>query len=137
MIFALCRYGGLRCPSEVLKLTWGDISWEQSRMLVHAPKTEHHADKATRLVPLFPELREVLEEGFRAARHEQEEVTISSFPLITRYQHSSNLRTQFERLIKRAGTEALAKAVSEPPINASDGVRKCRHPEPRGLRVDR
>ena len=25
LIFALARYGGLRCPSEVLALTWGDV----------------------------------------------------------------------------------------------------------------
>jgi integrase len=29
LIFALARYGGLRCPSEVLGLTWADIHWEQ------------------------------------------------------------------------------------------------------------
>ena len=25
-LFALVRYGGLRCPSEVLKLKWSDIA---------------------------------------------------------------------------------------------------------------
>ena len=28
LIFALCRYGGLRCPSETLTLRWSDIHWE-------------------------------------------------------------------------------------------------------------
>ena len=28
LLFALSRYGGLRCPSEHLALTWGDIDLE-------------------------------------------------------------------------------------------------------------
>ena len=31
MIFALCRYGGLRCPSEVLRLKWADVDWARPR----------------------------------------------------------------------------------------------------------
>ena len=34
LIFALSRYGGLRCPSEHLAMTWGDINWEQQRITV-------------------------------------------------------------------------------------------------------
>src|SRR5262245_11771474 len=30
-IVALCRYGGLRCPSELLSLTWADILWDRDR----------------------------------------------------------------------------------------------------------
>src|SRR5947209_7372445 len=41
-IVALCRFGGLRCPSEVLALTWGDVDWDAGRFLVRASKTEHH-----------------------------------------------------------------------------------------------
>jgi integrase len=59
-IVALVRYGGLRCPSEVLKLRWEYIDWEGSRFTVHSPKTEHLAGRAYRSVPLFPELRPVL-----------------------------------------------------------------------------
>ena len=62
MIVALCRYGGVRCPSEVLGLTWADIDWEQRRFRVHATKTEHHADGGNRIVPLFPELYLMLTE---------------------------------------------------------------------------
>ncbi|MCH7729285.1 MAG: hypothetical protein IH991_22825 [Planctomycetes bacterium] len=43
LIFALARYGGLRCPSEHLALRWCDVDWEGERILVHSPKTEHHA----------------------------------------------------------------------------------------------
>ena len=43
LLFALSRYGGLRCPSEHLALRWGDIDWSQDRITVMSPKTEHHA----------------------------------------------------------------------------------------------
>ncbi|HPS56183.1 MAG TPA: phage integrase SAM-like domain-containing protein, partial [Sedimentisphaerales bacterium] len=42
LIFGLARWGGLRCPSEVLRLQWQDIDFEHERFTVHASKTEHH-----------------------------------------------------------------------------------------------
>src|SRR3990172_6901191 len=42
LLFALSRYGGLRCPSEHLGLRWSDIDWERGRNVVRSPKTEHH-----------------------------------------------------------------------------------------------
>ena len=62
LIFALSRYGGLRCPSEHLALRWEDVDWERNRMTVRRPKTEHHPGGVSRTVPLFPELRPHLEE---------------------------------------------------------------------------
>jgi integrase len=44
-IVALARWGGLRCPSEVLSLAWQDIDWEQGRIRVASPKTAHHPGK--------------------------------------------------------------------------------------------
>ena len=66
-IIALCRYGGLRYPSEVLGLTWDDVLWDQDRMIVRAPKTEHHEDRGIRQVPLFAELRVYLAAAFDVA----------------------------------------------------------------------
>ena len=40
-IVALCRYGGLRCPSEVLTLRWENVDLDAGRMTVTSPKTEH------------------------------------------------------------------------------------------------
>lgn len=34
LLFALCRFGGLRCPSEVLALAWSDVNWEHGRIRV-------------------------------------------------------------------------------------------------------
>jgi len=78
-------------------LTWADVNWEQGRILVHSPKTEHHEGGESRLVPLFPELLPYLHEVFDEAEPGTEHV-------ITRYrQPNSNLRTQLKRIIHKAG----------------------------------
>ncbi len=103
LLFALSRYGGLRCPSEHLGLRWGDVDWERSRFLVHSPKTEHHAGGGTRWVPIFPELLPYLREVYEAAEPGTEYA-------ITRYRDSRcNLRTHFKRIIRRAGLEPWPK----------------------------
>ncbi|NOY42988.1 MAG: site-specific integrase [Planctomycetes bacterium] len=56
VIFALARYGGLRCPTEVLGLKWSDVLWDKQRFLVRCVKTEHHVGHEERVVPIFPEL---------------------------------------------------------------------------------
>ena len=97
LLFALCRYGGLRCPSEVLALKWEDVNWEPGRLLIHSPKTEHHEGHELRLIPMFPELKPYLMAAF-------EEAEAGAVYCITRYRKpNSNLRTQLKRIIKRAG----------------------------------
>ena len=96
-IIALARYGGLRCPSEVLAVRWADIDWAQNRLRVRSPKTEHHAGKGERLVPLFPELRSVLMEAFEYAPDGAERVVCGYSPT------TANLRTHMHRIIRRAG----------------------------------
>jgi len=103
LIFALCRFGGLRCPSEVLRLKWADVDWEHDRFTVHASKTEHHSDGGIRKVPIFPELAPYLTECFEEAQPGNEYV-------ITRYRDANvNLRTQLNRIIKRAGLTVWPK----------------------------
>lgn len=48
-IVALARYGGLRCPSEVLSLRWQDVNWGSSRIVVQSPKTEHRESDGSAL----------------------------------------------------------------------------------------
>ena len=72
LLFALSRYGGLRCPSEHLGLRWGDIDWERGRMRVRSPKTEHHVGGESRLVPLFPELLPHLQAAFQEAEERED-----------------------------------------------------------------
>ncbi len=103
LIFALARFGGLRCPSEVLALTWDDVNWEQNRIRVPSPKTEHNEGGGSRIIPLFPELRPHLLEAFDEAEPGTQYV-------ITRCRDSrTNLRTQMHRIIRRAGLEPWPK----------------------------
>jgi integrase len=103
LLFALSRYGGLRCPSEHLGLRWGDVDWERSRITVRSPKTEHHQGGDRRQVPIFPELRPHLEAVWDQAEPGAEYV-------ITRYRNTNaNLRTQLLRIIDRAGVEPWPK----------------------------
>lgn len=103
LLFALSRFGGLRCPSEHLALTWGDVDWANGRLTIPSPKTEHHEGKASRTIPLFPELRPYLAEVFDQAEPGTEFV-------ITRYRDdNANLRTQLNRIIRRAGVRTWPK----------------------------
>ena len=97
LIFALARYGGLRVPSELYGLTWGDINWEKKRFVIHSPKTEHIEGKATRICPLFPELEQYLMEAFQQAPAGQKKVLAMDLSI------ASNLRTHAHRIIKQAG----------------------------------
>ena len=105
VIFALARYGGLRTPSETLSLRWQDINWESGRIVVTSPKTEHHEGRATRVIPMFPELRAVLSEALEAAGDGAEYVLASHRlrALTAKGWRGCNLRTHAERLIRRAG----------------------------------
>ena len=103
LIFAVSRFGGLRCPSEHLALRWSDVDFGHNRLRVPSPKTEHIEGRASRVIPLFPELRKPLLEVFEQAPEGTEHV-------ISKYRAAnSNLRTQFERIIRRAGLEPWPK----------------------------
>ncbi len=96
LIFALSRFGGLRCPSEHLALRWEDIDWANQRIKVRSSKTEH-LGKGFRFVPIFPELESYLEDVRELAPDGSEYV-------INRYRNNNaNLRTQFMRILDRAG----------------------------------
>jgi len=104
LIVALARFGGLRCPSEHLALRWHDVDWEKGRIHVQSPKTEHHEGKAVRTIPMFPELEAALNDVWE--RPETEGKTF----IINRYRCSnSNLRTQFNRIVRSAGIEPWQK----------------------------
>ena len=91
LLIALSRFGGLRCPSEHLALTWRDINWEAGKFRVDSPKT------GERWVPIFPELRPFLAESLEQAED-------GAVHVITRYRDAKcNLRTSFVRLIRKAG----------------------------------
>ena len=100
VIIALARIGGLRCPSELQQLRWKDVDWEQNRFLVHSPKTERHVNHATRLVPLFDELKAELQKHFLDNENEF---------VIYGYQKTDwNLSNPFQKVSDDAGLDKIA-----------------------------
>ncbi len=96
-IIALVRFAGLRCPSEVVGLRWGDVDFDRARLTVRSPKTAGHDGHAVRVVPITPEVRPILQDLFDVA-----EVGVEA--VVPRLRDAStNLRTHFERIIGRAG----------------------------------
>ena len=103
LLFALSRFGGLRCPSEHLALKLGHVDWERGRITITSPKTEHHEGKESRIIPLFPELRPLLEQAF-------DEAPDGAEYFIRRYRDTNaNLRTQLKRILRKAGVEPWPK----------------------------
>lgn len=118
LIVALARYGGLRCPSEVLSVRWCDVIWSEGKLHVTSPKTAHHAGKESRVVPLFPELREILEAEFDMRFLEtgyDDDRDGETYVVNERYRQAAlgpagwrnvNLRTTLLKIVKRAGISA-------------------------------
>ena len=103
LIFGLARFGGLRCPSEVLRLKWEDVDFANDQFVVHASKTEHHANGGIRTVPMFPELKPLFQDAFDEAKE-------GAVYCITRCRDAGvNLRTHMHRIIRRAGLEPWPK----------------------------
>jgi len=98
-IVGLSRFAGLRCPSEIVALRWGDVNWERGRLTVRSPKTAGHEGHAVRVVPIAPELRPILQDLFDQAAPGTEAVV----PRLR--DPAMNLRTQFERIIAKAGVK--------------------------------
>ncbi len=107
-IVALSRFGGLRCPSEVLSLEWRHVDWARGRVTVPSPKTDRYDGKGSRTVPLFADLKPYLEEAFELCPPGQTHVVggnhLAKANSPTGWK-SCNLRTPFSRLVKRAGLE--------------------------------
>jgi integrase len=93
-IVGLARLAGLRCPSEVRALRWGDVNWERSSLVVRSDKTD-----SVRVVPIDSELLPLLQDLFDEAEPGAEALA----PRFRRRNASGNLRTTFEKFIARAG----------------------------------
>lgn len=107
LLVALSRFAGLRVPSEALSLRWQDVNWETGRLCVPSPKTAR-VGKPYRVIPIFPSLLPYLDEAWQAAQEGDDYI----FPQAWRARaqgkngwRNCNLRTQFLRIIKRAGLE--------------------------------
>jgi integrase len=95
LIIALARWGGLRCPSELVGLKWSEVNWERNRFIVHSPKTEGQG-KSQRTVPIFKELYPFLREAIEAAPEGIDRV----YPEFT---EKKSLGSFIEKLATRAG----------------------------------
>ncbi len=102
LVFAFGRYGGVRIPSEIKFLRWSDVNWARERITITVPKKAHIDGEQTRVIPIFPELRPLLEKAFDEALEGEEYVV----PLARR---TGNLRTTALRIIKNAGVKLWAK----------------------------
>jgi integrase len=98
-IVSLSRFGGLRCPSELVALRWSDVNWQRGRLTVRSPKTARHEGHAVRVVPIAPELREVLQSLFDPA------ITGSESVIPRLRDPRMNLRTTFRKIIAKAGVQ--------------------------------
>ena len=111
-IIALSRYGGLRCPSEVIELRWEYVNFETKQIFVDVPKLEYRPDKKSRVIPLFSELEPILADAFAAAPDGAEYVMpddIRNRAIGPKGYRNCNLRQRFTRLIKRAGVKPWPK----------------------------
>lgn len=103
LIFGLARFGGLRCPSEVVRLKWQDIDFDKQRFTVHASKTEHHADGGIRIVPMFPELKPLFQDAFDNAPEG------AVYCVHSCGGQWSNLGALLSKIVKRAGIKPWPK----------------------------
>lgn len=112
MIVVLARYGGLRCPSEVLSLRWQDIDWQNKSILVTSPKTERYENRKHRCIPLFSELEPELAAAWENADENSEYVVDEKYrrsALGPAGWKSCNLRTTFEKIVWRSGLKPWPK----------------------------
>jgi integrase len=97
LLLVFARYMGVRIPSEIVPLTWGDVDWEGQRIVISSPKTKRHKGGDKRVCPIFPEILPFLREAWEAAP----EGATWIFPSIR--SKGKNLRTWLERAILKAG----------------------------------
>ncbi len=102
VIVALSRWGGLRCPSEVLALRWQDVLWDRARLMVQSPKTEGIEGRGARPVPMFPELLEPLMQAF-------EQAAPGAVYVVERLRGHANLGVALGRIIEKAGLAVWPK----------------------------
>ena len=102
-LLVLARLAAFRIPSEAEGLKWEHIAWEAKRIsIVGSSKTEHHAKRQVRIVPLFPEIERELLKLHIEAKEKAEYV----FPEL---RANTNLRTTLEKIIQISGVKPWPK----------------------------
>lgn len=103
VLLALYRIGGLR-HGEALLVKWEDVEFERKRLLVHSPKTERIRGRDTRLIPLFPELRQELEELRKSVGDDD----LEQFVIQT---HRTTTRKVVRSAVEKAGLEPWTRLI--------------------------
>jgi integrase len=112
VIIAFARIGGIRCPSELLAMTWKAIDWKRNRFTVISPKTKRYEGKERRVVPLFKELRKELE----AYKEDSEDNII--------HVSKGALYSAFKRIAAQAGMEEIDRPFDNMRMSRSNEVLK-------------
>lgn len=111
-IIALSRYGGLRCPSETLSLKWSHVDFAANKLLVPEPKVEHHEGRGLREVPIFAELLPYLLDAYELRSDDEYVIDKPGYRAKANTGDgwkNANLRTQFAKLIDKAGLQPWAR----------------------------
>jgi len=96
LYFGLCRFAGLRAPSETHLLTWGDIDWSRGTINVRSPKTERYRGHESRTVPIDARLLPLLQSRF-------DEAEPGASKLVTR--DKRRFKKELARACQRSGVE--------------------------------
>ncbi|MDO4585507.1 MAG: site-specific integrase [Planctomycetia bacterium] len=116
LIFSLARWGGLRIPSEITFLEWGDILWVLNRIRIRIPKKTSQEEQERgnfecRDLPIFPEIRLALEE-YRASLPTTEP-TGRIFPEMLNVEGiGQRLTKQLQTILREAGLPVWPKLFS-------------------------
>lgn len=117
-LLAFCRIGGLRCPSETSLLTWRDVDWENGSVRVRSPKTEHHAGKGERIIPMYESLKAQLNALWDAGKEGD------SPYLLPHVREITNIGRAFKRVILNAGLKPWRSVFQNLRVSASNDVAK-------------
>lgn len=93
-ILSLSRFGGIRCPSETMALLWADVDFVNSRIVIRENKTK------SRVCPMFPELRPVLEDLLNSLDKRPSPI---DNVIATKRGSESYMRTMLAKIMRRAG----------------------------------
>ena len=104
LLVALVRYGGLRCPSEVKALRWEYVQLPDGRFTVYSPKNARYENKRFRDVPIFPELRQHLQDAWDRAEDGDEYV----LPALSGKSDAA-IYSAFKKRLKRANISPWPK----------------------------
>ena len=114
-VLALYRIGGLRY-SEALLVQWCDVDFVGRRLLVHSPKTARIKGRESRVIPLFPRLRELLEELWETVPENGSPYVIS--------ENRTTIRKHVDRIVFYAGLNRWERLIQNLRRSCAIDVQK-------------